>query len=282
PGDHILVPSPSYPLFDFLADCNDVSLIRYPLLYDKGWTIDFDGLKNLIQPHMRVLMVVNPNNPTGSYLDIQSMRELIDLAQKHRLCLICDEVFFDYAYTDTSKKIQSFAAYSDVPLCVLNGLSKMLALPQLKASWMLIQGPDAFCDQAIERMEIISDTFLSVNTPVQVGMAGLLALRENIQKQILERLMCNRQFLTRQIQDFPACSYLHAEGGWYAMIRMPALMSDEDWAMVLLEQHGVYVHPGHYYHIHEGACLVLSLLTETHLFKEGVEIILDALQRRCH
>jgi len=185
PGDEVLVPRPSYPLFDFLAALESVRVVEYPLVYHRGWSIDFDALARQITPRTRAVVVVNPNNPTGSYLKRSELLELSDLCRRHELAIISDEVFCDYALTDDPRRAASLVDVHDVLTFSLSGLSKLIGLPQLKLGWIVTSGPPEGRDQAVDRLELIADTYLSVGTPVQWAAAPLLVLREKIIRPLL-------------------------------------------------------------------------------------------------
>jgi aspartate/methionine/tyrosine aminotransferase len=274
PGDTVLVPQPGYPLFDFLCTLNDIELIPYPLIYEKNWHINFETLSKYIQPSTKAILLVNPNNPTGSYIKPKEKSALVSLAKEHQLSLISDEVFFDYPLEHESKKFYSFSGTSEVMTFTLNGLSKMTALPQMKLAWIAVTGPKEMLQKAVSRLEIIMDTFLSVNTPTQVALSKILKNRKFIQNQILKRLKENHKFLRNLIKNFPACEYLESEGGWYAILKIPRTKTDEEWALDLLEQKGVSVHPGHFYNFNDEGHLVISLLPFSEIFAEGMNKIL--------
>ena len=274
PGDSILVPQPGYPLFDFLCTLNDIELTPYPLIYEKNWHIDFETLSKSIQPRTKAILLVHPNNPTGSYIRTAEKHAFVSLAKENKLSLISDEVFFDYPLKHESKKFHSFAGSSEVMTFTLNGLSKMAALPQMKLAWIVVTGPKEISQKAVSRLEIITDTFLSVNTPTQVALSEILKNRKFIQNQILKRLHENEKFLRNLIKNFPACEYLESEGGWYVILKMPKTKTDEEWALELLKKQGVLVHPGHFYNFDDEGHLVISLLPSPEIFVEGMNKIL--------
>jgi len=277
PGDEILCPSPSYPLFDFLADINDVKLVHYPLAYDHGWRIDLERLHALFGDRSRAIVVVNPNNPTGSYLSREELATLIELARSHDLALIVDEVFRDYAWAGRSargaRRVVSTAEIDSCLTLTLNGLSKLSALPQMKLAWTVVSGPGEVVAEALWRLEVIADTFLSVATPVQHGAAALLKQGESLRRQILERIRENLAFLDNTLSRGAAMNRLDAQGGWYAILRLPNIRSDEEWAIELLQAAGVYVHPGHFFGFPREGYLVVSLLPEPQRFRLGIEKI---------
>jgi alanine-synthesizing transaminase len=270
PGDEILVPKPSYPLFEFLADLSDVKLVPYPLLYDHGWQIDFDSFQ--VSERSRAVIVVHPNNPTGSYVSAAETSLLNAFCQDHSLPLIVDEVFLDYAHDDAPRR--SFVGNVDALTFTLSGVSKISALPQMKLAWVAASGPREIVDAAGARLEIIADTFLSLNAPVQHAAQVLLDQRKLVQPVLRKRLRANLAELDHQLADHPSCSRLLVEGGWYAVVRVPALETDEKLAIRLLREAGASVHPGHFYDFPNEGHLVLSLITEPAIFREGISRLL--------
>ncbi len=274
PGDKILVPKPSYPLFEFLADVSDVGLVPYLLIYDHGWQIDFDSLYKAFDQHSRAVVVVHPNNPTGSYVHENELAPLNAFCREHSLALIVDEVFLDYAHDGANRP--TFSANRDALTFTLSGLSKVSGLPQMKLGWIAGSGPEEQVATAIDRLEIIADTFLSVSTPVQLAAAALLQQRESVQPVLLDRLRMNLEELDRQLHD-SSCKRLAVEGGWYAALRVPVTQSDEELAIKILRGGSVLVHPGHFYDFPQDGYLVLSLITPPDQFREGVRRILQIL-----
>jgi len=274
PGDEILVPKPSYPLFEFLADLEDVKLVPYPLLYDHGWQIDCPSLQQAITDRTRAVVVVHPNNPTGSFVRRDEQAELNRICRQHSLAIIADEVFLDYAHDQ--KPRQSFAANEDVLTFTLSGVSKISALPQMKVAWIATSGPTAEVEAAQSRLEIIADTYLSMNAPIQWAAPVLLDQRNGIQRQLLDRVQANLAELDRQLAAQKSCQRLTLEGGWYAILRVPVIQTDEDLAVDLLRRENVLVHPGHFYDFQNDGYLVLSLVTPTEEFSRGIRRILGA------
>jgi alanine-synthesizing transaminase len=275
-GDEILVPKPSYPLFEFLADLADVKLVPYPLLYDHGWQIDFYSLYKAASARSRAVILVHPNNPTGSYVSAAETSALNVFCHDYGLALIVDEVFLDYAHDGAPRR--SFVSNADALTFTLSGVSKISALPQMKLAWVVANGPKEMVAEAGARLEIIADTFLSMNTPVQLAAAVLLDQRRQIQPILLDRLRSNLAELDRQLASHPSCTRLLVEGGWYVVLRVPALGSDEDLAIRLLREAGVSVHPGHFYDFPSEGYLVLSLITEPADFREGIARVLRAVE----
>ncbi len=274
-GEEILVPKPSYPLCDFLADLNDVKLVPYPLLYDHGWQIDFHLLERAIRPATRGIVLVNPNNPTGSYVSAAERTRLNELCLERKLALIVDEVFLDYALDNSPGP--SFATNTGALTFTLSGISKISALPQMKLAWIAVSGPADLAHDAMQRLEVIADTYLSVSAPVQFAARVMLAQRETVQSQILGRAGQNLAELDRQLASQKTCSRLAVEGGWYAVLRVPVTQSDEDLAIALLREKGMLVHPGHFYDFPQDGFLVLSLIAPAAEFRTGLERTLHYL-----
>ena len=276
PGDEILVPKPSYPLFEFLADLADVKLVPYPLLYDHGWQIDFDALYQAATQQSRAVILVHPNNPTGSYVSPAETSALNAFCRDHSLALIVDEVFLDYSHDATPRR--TFATNADALTFTLSGVSKISALPQMKLAWLAASGPNEIVADAGARLEIIADTFLSMNAPVQLAASVLLDQRKHVQPVLRDRLRANLAELDRQLVAYPSCVRLQVEGGWYAVLRVPAIESDENLAIHLLRKAGVSLHPGHYYDFPGEGHLVLSLITDPAVFRQGVAALLKEVK----
>ena len=283
PGEEVLVPAPSYPLFDFLAEIQDVKLSPYPLVYDHGWQIDRHGLQQAITPLTRAIIVVHPNNPTGHFVKPAEVAALNQLCSRQQLALIADEVFLDFSFFALGQeRPASFSANTGALTFTMSGLSKIAGLPQMKLAWLITSGPEQEKQEALARLEIIADTYLSMNAPVQLAAPALLGQRYNFQQQIMARVRNNLAEIDRQIAEQKHCNRLEVEGGWYAVLRMPATRSDEELALELLERHGVYVHPGHFYDFFQDGHLVLSLITPEQEFAEGTRRLLsvfDTIQR---
>jgi aspartate/methionine/tyrosine aminotransferase len=275
PGDEVLVPSPSYPLFEFLADIQDVKLVPYELVYDQGWQIEFESLREAITPRSRAVMVVHPNNPTGHFTRSWELERLNTLCCHHDLALVADEVFLDYGLTDDPPL--SFAANQGALSFSLSGLSKICALPQVKVAWIAVSGPLELVRTALDRLEVIADIYLSPNAPVQWAIPELLATREEIQCQLRERASHNLRELDAQLVTAKMTTRLTFDAGWYAVLRTPATRSDEDLAIALLDQEGVLVHPGHFFDFPGAGYLVVSLIAPEKDFLEGVTRMLRAI-----
>jgi len=274
PGDEILIPAPSYPLFDFLADIQDVKLARYPLVYDHGWQIDFHAVEQAITPRARALIVVHPNNPTGHFTKRAEMEKLNAICSARRLALIVDEVFLDF---HLDGRPASFAGNRDALTFTLSGISKICGLPQMKAAWVAVSGPQESKREALARLEVIADTYLSMNAPVQLALPAFLSDRAAFQRQLMARVRGNLAELDGQLVLRSVLSRLELEGGWYAVLRVPATRSDEELTLVLLNEKGVYLHPGHYYDFSSDGYLVVSLICEEREFKTGLERLLNAI-----
>ena len=275
-GSEILVPQPGYPLFDFLAVLDDVRIKPVPFVYDHGWQIDPESFRRAITPLTRAIVLVHPNNPTGHFTKPWEAKELAQICREFDLALIVDEVFLDYEFSGSmGDKPASFAAgIEGVPVFVVSGLSKIAGLPQMKAAWIVAAGPEA--EAALERLEVIADTFLSMNAPVQCALTAWLKGREAIQQQIRGRTAANLAELDRQLSRLPEVSRLEVEGGWYAILRIPALQPDERTVLALLER-GVWVHPGYFFGMPPSGWLVVSLLGPVAEFKRGVSGLADYL-----
>jgi aspartate/methionine/tyrosine aminotransferase len=273
PGDDVLIAHPSYPLFDFLAGIQDVKLRPFHLFYDHGWQIDFHGLEKAIGDRTRAILIVHPNNPTGHFIGTAEAEQLNALCLQHHLALVVDEVFLDYeieAAAGPKKRHGSFVSNGRVLTFVLSGLSKIAALPQMKVGWIAVSGPDALVGDALARLELIADTYLSLSAPLQHALPALLGQRQTMQPQLMARIRANLQQLDGQLSLQKLVSRLEIEGGWYAVLRVPAIQSDEELAIRLLEEHSVLVHPGHFYDFPDPGYLVVSLLTPAGDFSAGI------------
>jgi aspartate/methionine/tyrosine aminotransferase len=276
PGDEVLIPSPSYPLFDFLADIQDVRLVRYPLLYDHGWQIDFHALEQAITPRTRGVIVVHPNNPTGHFAKPADIAKLNSICSTREMAIIADEVFLDFALGEN--RPASFAANRGAPTFTLSGLSKISGLPQMKAAWLIAGGPQQWKSEALARLEVIADTYLSVNAPVQLAIPKFLEQRHAFQEQVIRRVRRNLAELDRQLVGQKAVTRLKVEGGWCAVLRIPGTHSDEDLALTMVNEKGIYVHPGHFYDFSSGRFLIVSVLTPELQITQGVSGILAFLR----
>ncbi|NYF52057.1 pyridoxal phosphate-dependent aminotransferase [Tunturiibacter gelidoferens] len=267
-GDEVLVAQPSYPLFDFLADLEDVRLKPYPLFYDYGWWIDFAELERRIGPRTKAIVVVHPNNPTGHATGAGERGRLEEICARFGLALIVDEVFLDYPLEEGARLTSFAAGPHPVLTFVLSGMSKIAGLPQMKVGWIVGFGPEGDRGQAMGRLEVVADTFLSMNAPMQRALPVWLARRRGIQGQILDRVSGNLKIAVGGLVEV-----LRVEAGWSAILRLPQRLGEEDDAGLLLREAGVVVHPGRFYGIHEAGRVVVSLLGPVGDFAEGISRI---------
>ena len=283
PGDEVLVPTPSYPLFEFLADIQDVKLVPYELVYDHGWQIEFESLRRAISRRSRAIMVVHPNNPTGHFTRGWELERLNCLCREHELALVADEVFLDYELAGgvangvANNAPLSFAGNDAALTFTLSGLSKICALPQFKVAWVAATGPEELVRTALDRLDVIADTYLSQNAPVQWAIAELLATRDGIQRQLRERTLGNLRELDTQLATAKMTTRLALDAGWYAVLRTPAKRSDEDTAIALMEQESVLIHPGHFFDFPGAGYLVVSLIAPEEDFREGIGRVIRAI-----
>ncbi len=269
PGDEVLIGQPGYPLFDFLAQLDDVRLVPYELFYDHGWHLDPEALRLRVTPRTRAIALVHPNNPTGHFTRPTARAAIEELCREHGLALVVDEVFLDYDLGGHQSG-ESFATGSHaVPTFVLSGLSKVAALPQMKAAWIACFAPA----DALQRLEVISDTFLSMNAPIQCALPAWLSQRAALQGQIRARLKGNLATLDAVLLRQTLLTRLEVEAGWYAVLRVPGLQPGEETALVLLLERGVVVHPGGFFGFSGQGWLVISLLAAAEEFRGGVEAL---------
>ena len=264
-------------MFEFLADLQDVKLVPYSLIYDYGWQMDFPSLEKAVTKRTRGVVVVHPNNPTGSYVHAQEQEALNSFCREHEISIIADEVFLDYAYNGAPER--SFAGNQDALTFTLSGVSKISALPQMKVAWVATSGPPEEVEVAMARLEMISDTYLSMNAPIQWAVPALLEERNSIQKQLLDRVGGNLAELDRQLAAQKSCQRLDVEGGWYAVLRVPATQTDDELVVELLRRKSVLVHPGHFYDFPNDGYLVLSLIAQPAEFAEASRRLLEMLNR---
>lgn len=280
PGDEVLVPRPGYPLFDFLTRLNDLEASGYPLVYDRGWRIDLAALERAMSIRTRAILLVHPNNPTGSYVHLDEIDFLIACCKRAGIALISDEVFADYAHPAAgASRAPTFAEEKSVLTFTLSGISKLSALPQMKCAWLVVSGPDDLIGNAIERLETIADTYLSLSAPVACALPEFLRIRHALQPQIHERLRLNLTRLDALLGTGPV-RRLSVEAGWYAILQVPGIRSDEEWCVRLLREDGVLIHPGHFYDFAEEGYVVVSLLPPQEIFSEGVTKLF-AREARC-
>ena len=277
PGDKILAPQPSYPLFDFLGALNDVEVVPYPLVYDDGWQVDLETLASRWESRSRAVLVVHPNNPTGSYVQKRELGRMIEICHHNQAAIIADEVFADYGFGADVDRVVTHAQNSEVLTFTLSGLSKISALPQMKVGWIVVNGPPELRNEAQARLEVIADTYLSVSAPVALATPQWLSHRRAIQSQVLERVQANLRKLDELLVPGLPVSRLRVEGGWYAILRVPSTRSDEDWAAEFLTQEGVAVHPGHFYDFPSEGFLILSLLPAPQVFQDAMGKVISRI-----
>ncbi len=283
PGDRVLTPCPGYPLFDFIGRLERISVAGYALRSDAGaWRIDLPSVEAAMRapgPPVRLLVVVNPGNPTGAFVTRAEREALESLCARHDVAIVADEVFSDYAFAPDAERVGTFAAGSPAALTfVLSGLSKVLAAPQLKLGWIRIGGPPDAAEEARARLEIVADTFLSVSTPVQLAAPRLLAARDEVQGPVRARLARNAAALRERLRGTPV-SALAIEGGWYAVLRVPRLFSDEAWTVALVDEEGVHAQPGGFFDFAEPGHLVVSLLPTPAAFDDGIARLVRLVRR---
>lgn len=271
----VLLPKPGYPLFDELCQINDVSHRVYQLAYDGEWHIDLSAVEASLSADVRAMVLVHPNNPTGSFVKVKEREVLCRLARAHGAGLIVDEVFEPFGFGADGSQAPSFAGNQTALTFTLNGLSKLLGLPQMKLAWIVVSGPSAERREALQRLEIIGDLYLSVGTPVQEALPALLRDSPSMTQQIRNRVRENYVLAKKEIPANSTMSVLHCEGGWNAVLRLPSTRSDEDWALELLRNQNVLIHPGHLFHFEQRSCIVLSLLPPAEVFQEGFRRIVS-------
>ncbi|MGH9936999.1 MAG: pyridoxal phosphate-dependent aminotransferase, partial [Blastocatellia bacterium] len=278
-GQSVLVPQPSYPLFELLAALEGVELRPYELHYvhSAGWRIDFDTVEKAVTANTRAVILVSPNNPTGSFTKLREVERLNTICANYNLALIVDEVFGDYGFEEDESRAGSLVSNDSVLTFVMSGFSKILALPQMKLGWIVTNGPPELREEAVERLDFIADTFLSVAAPVQHSARAWLRSRQSMQGQVLDRARGNLNWLTDATEESPL-RLLSVEGGWYATLEAPRQFTEEEWALALLEKDDVLAHPGYFFDFPREAFLVLSLLPRAEIFREAVGRILARVE----
>ncbi len=273
PGDEVLIPAPSYPLLDFIASLELVNIIPYYLEKKENfWFFSTKNIVPLVNEKTKILFFIQPNNPTGNVLSTEEINDLLSFCENYNLVVVIDEVFRDYLFTTNSPQ---FLSSFKIPIFMLNGISKTLALPQLKLSWIVCSCPDVLKQEIYEGLEIIADTFLSVNTPVQVALPDLFQTRHYIQTEIQKRTSHNLSYAIGQLSKNTNIQLYPPQGGWYLTLELCNMeRSEEDIVIDLLNHTGVYVHPGEMFCFPDGAYLVISLLPEESIFCEGIKRII--------
>jgi aspartate/methionine/tyrosine aminotransferase len=280
PGDAILVPRPSYPLFEYLTRLEGVELRPYSLGWDGDWSLDCEELDKALDSSARAVVVVSPNNPTGTYLKVPELRALEEICSRRGVALVGDEVFAEYPHGQDAQRAVSVLEGRRILSFSLGGLSKLCGLPQMKMGWIALGGPDEIRKEARERLELVADTYLSVNTPVQRGAGALIEMGSAIREAIRLRIGHNLHFLREAVKGESSCRVLPCEGGWMAVLQVPAVLSEEEWVLSLLTEDSVLVHPGHFFDFPTPAFLVLSLLPTPRDFQEGLGRIVSRVADR--
>jgi hypothetical protein len=278
PGDQVIVPVPSYPLFEFLAGLEAVTIRAVPLEYHGEWAVDVEALRRATTPRTRAVVLVNPNNPTGSYLKRHELEAIAAHCASHGLAIIGDEVFAEYVLDADLPRTTSVLGQRKALTFSLGGLSKSLGLPQLKLGWMVVGGPDDVARQAIDRLELICDTYLSVATPVQEALPSLLAAGAAVRTLIRDRVTRNYRALRGLAQRHPSVTVLQAEGGWYGIVQVAAMQTEESLVLQLLEQERVLVHPGYFFDFPREAFLVVSLLPPPEVFDRAMARVMARVE----
>jgi len=278
PHETVLFPTPSYPLFQFLCDINDINMAYYPLSYHNQWDIDFKRLEGpWEETRPKAIVLVSPNNPTGSIIRRHELDAINGLCKANNIPLICDEVFSDFLIMTQQDQYFSLSDNSEVLTFVLGGLSKALALPQMKLSWIIINGPEKLMQEAKGRLDVIMDTLLSVNTPSQNALKRWFFLKDDIQGQIMQRINKNYSYLEKESSSCTHCKLLRVDAGWYAILKISDVKNEERWILELLEQDHVFIHPGYFFDFEDQGYFILSLIPENEIFKEGVNRILNRI-----
>jgi hypothetical protein len=277
-GESIAVPKPGYPLLEYLCRLNDVDCQQYRLDYDGEWHVDLPSLAGILTPKTKALVLVHPNNPTGSFVKLEERERILEMSKRQNIPLVVDEVFSAFPFEEDARRAGSFAGTQNTLTFTLNGLSKLVGLPQLKLAWIAISGPDDLCSKALQRLEAIADTFLSVGTTVQLSLETLLSDTAAMSRQILDRILSNYKGLPEVFPQGSPVSIFGCEGAWNAVVRLPATRTDEEWAQELLQVHGILTHPGFLFDFDLKSCVVVSLLPEPEIFSEGMKRILAAVR----
>ncbi len=280
-GDEILVPKPSYPLMEYLTKISDVEIKYYNLLYDGEWFFDFDSITRNISKKTKAILLIHPNNPTGSYIKKEEYKTLVEVCASNNLALIADEVFLDYSFYEDESRVNSLAEKKDVLTFTFSGISKIIGLPQMKLAWIVVNGREDVGREAISRLEIIADSYLTVSTPIQNAAKNWFSLREKQNGDIRNRIKVNYEFLVDRTKNNSLIKVMNVEGGWNAILQIPQLKSDEEWVEYFLTNHGVIVQPGFFYDFDRDGFWVVSLLTTPDIFQKGIDIIVKEIMVSC-
>ena len=280
--DAIFIPRPSYPLLSWIAASQKVRLVPYQLARDTGFRIDFDDLAQNIDERTRAIVLVHPNNPTGNFVRQEDATKLGRLAREHNLALVVDEVFGDYALSELPRgAVRTFAGFTGAPLTfAMSGLSKVLLLPQCKLGWTVVSGDSANVDEALSRLELIADTYLSVATPVQLALPTLLSHQPEVARAVLDRVRNDLASLDEALRaagEAAPVRRLPVEGGWYAILEVPRVHDEDGWTLLLLERERILVHPGYFFDLDRDGFLVVSLLPECAEFAPAIERMIPLL-----
>jgi alanine-synthesizing transaminase len=280
PFDEVLIPRPGYPLFSYIAEMESIRIKYYDLNYSENgcWTLNIDSLKSSLTKKSKAIVCINPNNPTGNFIKENELKELLSICGENNLSLICDEVFLDYDIDVDKKNIFSFTGNNDVLTFTLSGISKICGLPQMKLSWIVVSGNLVDVEESKSKLEIITDTYLSVGTPIQLGLKEILENSKSIQNNIKYRLINNYNFLKSEISGLSKFELLKAEGGWYSVLKIRGDIDEESFVYSLLKDKDVYVHPGFYFDFMEEGYIVISLLVTEKIFIKGIRRILNYLK----
>lgn len=278
-SDEILVPQPSYPLLDYIAQINDVRVKYYKLLYDDEWHIDFHSFRYAISKNTKAILVIHPNNPTGSYVKKDEYNSLVEIAANNNLAIISDEVFLGYSFYDDDRRIKSFADTDSVLTFTLNGISKMLGLPQMKLGWIVVKGGGKKSYEASTRLEVLTDTFLPVSSPIQNALSKWMNDRRRISHQITNRIRENHEYLVGFVKNNPLLQVYKIEGGWSAIIKFPYNTLTEDFSEYLVTKYGVIAQPGYFFDFEKNDSIIVSLIVKKEIFTQGIETIARGIQK---
>lgn len=275
PGDDVLVAHPSYPLFDDLAKLEGVSLRPFALSYDGRWELDLHAMRAAATARTRAILLVHPNNPTGSLVSREALDAVVELCRERDLALVVDEVFGDYAWREDPTRAGSAVEVRGALTFTLSGLSKVVATPQIKLGWIVVGGPPALVEESLARLEMIADSYLSVSAPAQHAASALLARRAGVQRAVMARVTANRRAIASRLHDESRSTLLTADGGWYSALRVPRTQSEEAWTLELLDADDVLVQPGWLFDFEREAYLVVSLLPREDVFARAIERVLS-------